>query len=228
MAFLKNVKMLDTPGEMNLIQSGSSYLQLEAIPLTNPLDSFQEVAKPKDKCVVFIEDIKLTRLGLENKDDMPEPCPAQFCEELLNEPKTNKLDSSHSAHENDGNEGVMDTCYSTVDEDFQVEEAKLLENAYKDYLCDSSLNSTLEGLYKNPKEGAAKLTKMDTPKKYQIATPISKDEDSPVFNYINSLSPIIHTHFHTHTCHQFFRNPLNPFHAHRLILPNLPCISPFL
>ena len=79
MAFLKNVKMLDTSGEMNLIQSGSSYLQLEAIPLSNPLDSFQEVAKPKDKCVVLIEDIKLTGLGLENKDDMPEPCPTQFC-----------------------------------------------------------------------------------------------------------------------------------------------------
>lgn len=31
---------------------------------------------------------------------------------------------------------------------------------------------------------------MDTPEKYQIATPISKYEDSPVFNYINSLSPI--------------------------------------
>ncbi|XP_030534563.1 protein tesmin/TSO1-like CXC 2 [Rhodamnia argentea] len=31
---------------------------------------------------------------------------------------------------------------------------------------------------------------MDTPERNQIATPISKFEDSPVFNYINSLSPI--------------------------------------
>ncbi|KDP40217.1 hypothetical protein JCGZ_02215 [Jatropha curcas] len=31
---------------------------------------------------------------------------------------------------------------------------------------------------------------MDTPKKTQITTPLSKFEDSPVFNYINSLSPI--------------------------------------
>ncbi|POO02113.1 Lin-54-like protein [Trema orientale] len=31
---------------------------------------------------------------------------------------------------------------------------------------------------------------MDTPKKNQIGTPVSKFEDSPVFNYINSLSPI--------------------------------------
>ncbi|KAG2722279.1 hypothetical protein I3760_02G122100 [Carya illinoinensis] len=31
---------------------------------------------------------------------------------------------------------------------------------------------------------------MDTPEKNQIGTPISKFEDSPVFNYINSLSPI--------------------------------------
>ncbi|KAK9059590.1 hypothetical protein SSX86_020294 [Deinandra increscens subsp. villosa] len=31
---------------------------------------------------------------------------------------------------------------------------------------------------------------MDTPERTQIATPLSKFEDSPVFNYINSLSPI--------------------------------------
>ncbi|KAK4587398.1 hypothetical protein RGQ29_024201 [Quercus rubra] len=31
---------------------------------------------------------------------------------------------------------------------------------------------------------------MDTPERSQIGTPISKFEDSPVFNYINSLSPI--------------------------------------
>ncbi|KAF9677624.1 hypothetical protein SADUNF_Sadunf08G0127000 [Salix dunnii] len=31
---------------------------------------------------------------------------------------------------------------------------------------------------------------MDTPKKTQITSPLSKFEDSPVFNYINSLSPI--------------------------------------
>ncbi|GKV42381.1 hypothetical protein SLEP1_g49792 [Rubroshorea leprosula] len=31
---------------------------------------------------------------------------------------------------------------------------------------------------------------MDTPQKTQISTPLSKFEDSPVFNYINSLSPI--------------------------------------
>ncbi|XP_043692295.1 CRC domain-containing protein TSO1-like isoform X2 [Telopea speciosissima] len=31
---------------------------------------------------------------------------------------------------------------------------------------------------------------MDTPERNQIGTPISKFEDSPVFNYINSLSPI--------------------------------------
>ncbi|KAF8388095.1 hypothetical protein HHK36_026761 [Tetracentron sinense] len=31
---------------------------------------------------------------------------------------------------------------------------------------------------------------MDTPERNQIATPISKFQDSPVFNYINSLSPI--------------------------------------
>ncbi|KAJ6431475.1 hypothetical protein OIU84_018869 [Salix udensis] len=31
---------------------------------------------------------------------------------------------------------------------------------------------------------------MDTPEKTQITTPLSKFEDSPVFNYINSLSPI--------------------------------------
>ncbi|KAA8527634.1 hypothetical protein F0562_034971 [Nyssa sinensis] len=31
---------------------------------------------------------------------------------------------------------------------------------------------------------------MDTPDRNQITTPISKFEDSPVFNYINSLSPI--------------------------------------
>ncbi|KAF6138082.1 hypothetical protein GIB67_033496 [Kingdonia uniflora] len=31
---------------------------------------------------------------------------------------------------------------------------------------------------------------MDTPQKNQICTPMSKFEDSPVFNYINSLSPI--------------------------------------
>ncbi|KAK2980633.1 hypothetical protein RJ640_011441 [Escallonia rubra] len=34
------------------------------------------------------------------------------------------------------------------------------------------------------------VASMDTPKRNQISTPISKFEDSPVFNYINNLSPI--------------------------------------
>lgn len=37
---------------------------------------------------------------------------------------------------------------------------------------------------------AASSLEMDTPERNQIAAPISKFEDSPVFNYINSLSPI--------------------------------------
>ncbi|CAK7327104.1 unnamed protein product [Dovyalis caffra] len=38
--------------------------------------------------------------------------------------------------------------------------------------------------------GVASSLAMDTPEKTQITTPLSKFEDSPVFNYINSLSPI--------------------------------------
>ncbi|KAJ9700488.1 hypothetical protein PVL29_006013 [Vitis rotundifolia] len=168
------------PVEMNLIQNGSSDLQSEAIPLTDSLDSFQEVAKPEDKCVVLTEDTKLIGLGLENKDDMHDLCPTQFCEELLNESKTNKSDSSHSDHENDAKEGVMDTsCNSAVDKDFQVEEAKLLENAYKVHLCDSSPNSTLEELCKNPEEGTAKLSKMDTASTEFIVTDFNHEGEEP-------------------------------------------------
>eukprot|EP00261_Vitis_vinifera_P019500 XP_010649975.1 PREDICTED: uncharacterized protein LOC104879263 isoform X4 [Vitis vinifera] len=168
------------PVEMNLIQNGSSDLQSEAIPLTDSLDSFQEVAKPEDKCVVLTEDTKLIGLGLENKDDMPDLCPTQFCEELLNESKTNKSDSSHSDQENDGKEGVMDTsCNSAVDKDFQVEEAKLLENAYKVHLCDSSPNSTLEELCKNPEEGTAKLSKIDTVSTEFFVTDFNHEGEEP-------------------------------------------------
>ncbi|KAK9139974.1 hypothetical protein Scep_009655 [Stephania cephalantha] len=47
---------------------------------------------------------------------------------------------------------------------------------------------------------------MDTPERNQIGTPISKFEDSPVFNYINSLSPIKPVKS-THITHTF--NSLN-------------------
>nr|XP_023909383.1 protein tesmin/TSO1-like CXC 2 [Quercus suber] len=47
---------------------------------------------------------------------------------------------------------------------------------------------------------------MDTPERNQIGTPISKFEDSPVFNYINSLSPIKPVKS-THITQTF--NPLN-------------------
>ncbi|KAG6732840.1 hypothetical protein I3842_01G197200 [Carya illinoinensis] len=47
---------------------------------------------------------------------------------------------------------------------------------------------------------------MDTPERNQIGTPISKFEDSPVFNYINSLSPIKPVKS-THITQAF--NPLN-------------------
>lgn len=47
---------------------------------------------------------------------------------------------------------------------------------------------------------------MDTPERNQIGAPISKFEDSPVFNYINSLSPIKPVQS-IHITHTF--NPLN-------------------
>lgn len=91
--FSKNVKMLGTPEEMNLIQSDSSNLQSEAIPLIDSLNSFQEFAKLKDQCVVLIRDLKLIGLGLENKGDMSGSCSEQHCEEPLKEP--NPLCSTH-------------------------------------------------------------------------------------------------------------------------------------
>nr|GEX40433.1 protein tesmin/TSO1-like CXC 2 isoform X2 [Tanacetum cinerariifolium] len=42
----------------------------------------------------------------------------------------------------------------------------------------------------NDEESEKGIVVMDTPERTQIANPLSKFEDSPVFNYINSLSPI--------------------------------------
>ncbi|GJV39559.1 tesmin/TSO1-like CXC 2 isoform X2 [Tanacetum coccineum] len=42
----------------------------------------------------------------------------------------------------------------------------------------------------NDEESEKGIIVMDTPERTQIANPLSKFEDSPVFNYINSLSPI--------------------------------------
>lgn len=48
-----------------------------------------------------------------------------------------------------------------------------------------------ENLERESESGVcARSVAMDTPERTQIAAPLSKFEDSPVFNYINSLSPI--------------------------------------
>ena len=119
--------------EMNLTPNGPLNLQPEAIPLADSLNSFQEVAEREVKCLVLTEETELIRLGLENQDDMYDLYPTQLCKV--------------------GKEGVvMDTsCSSAMDKDFQVEETKVLENAYKLHSCDSSSPNSI-----------CSLSKMDT------------------------------------------------------------------